>query len=401
MSALALALRGLHADPARTTLTMTSIVLGVASVIVLSGLGIGLRTGVDRNYGQLHTTIMVTKAAAATPGANQTQSLTEGDYQALRDPALAPAVAVVVPERAGSAVARHAGREILADVTGTTEGYLALRRRVVAAGRMFTDRENDQRARVVVIGPRIVDELFAGDPAAALGADVRFGRLSMRVIGVLNTIEEHRNSTVLLPLGSSRALFAGSDALNTIGVIAADRHRVAEADQQLKRILDRRHKIKDPDRRDYSAGTAAHELTRIDRYLVLINWFTLSVAGIALLIGALGVANIMLVTVVERTGEIGLRKAVGARRSAIVREFLLESLALAGTAGAGGVLVGVGLTLLGGRLLPALAPGYGVPEVSGPAVAVAFTASLAIGLVAGVYPARRAAGLNPIDALRY
>ncbi|WP_028933140.1 ABC transporter permease [Pseudonocardia spinosispora] len=399
--AFVLALRGLRADPARATLTMASIVLGVASVIVLAGLGVGLRTSVDQNYGRLNTTIVASRSLATTPGANESRSLTEGDYQALRDPAAAPAVIEVIPERTGTAVLRRDGAEFRANIVGTTGGYLHLRLRRVAVGRMFTEQENADRARVVVIGPKIVDALFGGDAGAALDADVRIGRLTMRVVGVLDTIEADRNAVSLLPLNSARALFAGSDALNSIGVVAADRTRVAEADAQLKGVLDRRHRISDPDRRDYAASTAAHELTRIDRYLALINWFTLSVAAIALVIGALGVANMMVVTVTERTGEIGVRRAVGARRSAIVREFLLEALTLAGSAGLVGVVVGISLTVLGGLTLPTIAPGYGSPAVSAPSVAVAFTASLLIGLLAGVHPALRAAGLNPIDALRH
>jgi putative ABC transport system permease protein len=227
------------------------------------------------------------------------------------------------------------------------------------------------------------------------------GRLPLKVVGVMQPVSQDQDPLCVAPMSTGRALLAGSDWLNGIGFMAVSTGRVAAAVTQANQVLDPLHRITSPGARDYTAQTNLEQIRQVDTYLDLIKWFTVAVAVIALFIGGIGVANIMVATVTERTNEIGIRKAIGARRGSILRQFLIESIAPAGLGGVGGVLVGVGLVQLGARLLPRYAPAYGTPELSWVAIALAFAISLVIGLGAGGLPAYRAARMRPIDALPY
>jgi putative ABC transport system permease protein len=292
-------------------------------------------------------------------------------------------------------------RDFDASITGTTPDYLQVRDRTIEAGSMFTAQDNEDRVRVVVLGPKVVRYLFDGDVVAALNSDVRIGRLTMRVVGVLAPGGEDQDGIGLMPLNSSRALFAGADTLNGLGVVAKDVNSVALATQEINQILDARHRITDPGERDYNTTQLTAQIQQVDGFLDLLLKFTVGVAGVALFVGALGIANIMLVTVTERTGEIGIRKAIGARSGAIMKQFLIESMAVSGFGGLGGVALGVTLVLVGREVVPRFTSQFGPPELSVVGTLTAFGVSLLIGLLAGCYPALRASRLHPIDALRY
>jgi putative ABC transport system permease protein len=205
-----------------------------------------------------------------------------------------------------------------------------------------------------------------------------------------------------MPLGAARAyLVGGNDTVNQIIVKATSTDTVPAALDEIYRVMDERHTIRDAASRDYTATAMRTLLEQGNQFLTYLTLFTVAVAAISLVVGGIGIANIMLVSVTERTREIGIRKAVGARRGAIVKQFLLESAMLAGIGGLIGIGVGVGVTVAGMIVLPQVAPKFGTPDISVPAVLVAFLVSLLIGLVAGGYPARRAASVRPIEALRY
>jgi len=205
-----------------------------------------------------------------------------------------------------------------------------------------------------------------------------------------------------MPLGAARAyLFGGDDALTTVLVEVRSSEAVPAALDQITSILDARHDIDDPEGRDYSATAFQSLLDQANQFLGFITIFTSAVAGISLVVGGIGVANIMLVSVTERTREIGIRKAIGARRRAILQQFLLESTLLAGLGGLMGIAIGVAISVTAAIALPAAVPDFPPPVVSLPSVLLAFGISLLIGLVAGGYPANRAARLRPIEALRY
>jgi putative ABC transport system permease protein len=398
---LVIAIRSLRSARLRTTLTALGVVVGVAAVIFLVALGNGMRDGFNKSYGSLNTAIVISKANASSPGANPSRSLTEDDSAALADKSLAPDIDSVTPLRNGVAVTRYRDRNFRGNISGTTPGFLLVRNRKMAAGSMFTDQDNKDRLKVAVIGPKVLKYLFDGDVRRAIGADVFIGRLGMKVIGVTEPGGDDQDAFVLVPINSSRGLFAGSNWLNGIGVMAPSVAQVPKAIDQINRILDQRHDISDPGFRDYTTSALLIQINEINKYLKLINWMTLVVGGLTLVIGTLGVANIMLVTVNNRTQEIGIRKAIGARRSAIRGQFMIESVVLAGLGGLVGTVLGVGLVLAGAKVIPHFWPELGAPGVSIYIVLGVFAVSLGIGLIAGSYPAIRAARLHPIEALRY
>jgi len=400
--AFVIAIHSMRTAPLRTVLTALGIVVGIAAVIALVAFVTGMRNGFNTTFGDLSRAVTISKNAPRVPG-TAAAPLVESDVQALRDTAKAPDIdpASVTPLRNGTALVRYEDKEFRALLGGTGTHYPQVRNRTIAAGRMFTQQEFDEKARVIVLGSDVVRRLFNGDVEAALNSRVQVGRLTMRVIGMMAPAGQDQDLLNLTPLSTVRALFAGADRVTVIGFMAVSADRVPAAVQQAQAILDPLHRIDNPGQRDYTTATNVAQLERISTYISLIKWFTLAVASIALLIGTLGVANMMIVTVAERTSEIGIRKAIGARSGAVLRQFLIESIVLAGLGGLIGVGAGVGLVVVGGELLPVYAPGYGTPELSWAAVFVAFGVSLVIGLFAGVYPAFRAARLHPIDALRY
>jgi putative ABC transport system permease protein len=399
--ALVIAFRSLRSARLRTALTALGVVVGVAAVIFLVGLGNGMRDGFNKSWGQLSTAIIISKTNASLPGANPSRSLTEDDVAALENKSDAPDIASVTPLRNGLAITRFQDREFRGNIAGTTPTFLQVRNHYIVTGRMFTDQENAERKRVAVIGPKLVQYLFDGDNNKAVGSQVFIGRLAMTVIGVTEPGGDDQDAFTIVPINSARSLFAGSNWLNGIGIMAPSVQQVQPALDQIFKILDKQHEITDPGFRDYVPTALLIQIQEINKYLVLLNWVTLSVGAICLVIGTLGVANIMLVTVNNRTREIGIRKAIGARRSAIMRQFLIESVVLAGFGGLIGAALGVGLVIGGAKLLPVWVPQLGAPAVTLNVVFVVFGISLIIGLVAGCYPAIRAARMHPIDALRF
>jgi putative ABC transport system permease protein len=215
---------------------------------------------------------------------------------------------------------------------------------------------------------------------------------------------EPADNNVVMPLDSARRfVFGGGDKLNQITVQVAETSQVPVAEDQVISVLSDRHRIQDPAKRDFEVQSLRSRLDTFNQILRILTLFTASVASISLLVGAIGVLNIMLVSVTERTREIGIRKAIGATRRAILQQFLVEAIVLAGLGGVIGIAVGVGLAVVGAHVAPAMGPTLSnfAPSVSLPSVLLAFGISLAIGVIAGGYPANRAARLRPVEALRY
>jgi len=398
---LRIALRGLRANKLRSTLTTLGIVIGVSAVIILVALGNGLQTGFNQSFSALATQITVSKAEGSAPGGGAARDLTDSDVNALGNRAQAPDIASATPVVTGTALLRTGTRLFRASVAGSTADYLAVNNRGLTAGSFFTDAQARANARVVVLGPNPVATLFDGDPAAALNKRIRVGRITFTVIGVAKSDGQLDNAAIM-PLGAARTyLLGGTDTVDQIIVKASSTSAVPAALDQLTRILNQRHYIKNPDERDFEAKALQTLLDQSNQFLTFLTLFTVAVAAISLIVGGIGIANIMLVSVTERTREIGIRKAIGARSATILKQFLIESTVLAGLGGLVGVGVGVGITLAAAVLLPRSVPNFPPPAVSLGSVVLAFTISLAIGLVAGGYPANRAARLRPIEALRY
>ena len=395
---------GLLSNKLRTFLTMLGITIGVASVTVLVSLGQAVDGFVRQQFLGLGANLII-----IFPGENErgeTQRLTMDDYRSLSDPFRVPDALEVMPQVIRNNIpTRSDERQTNGRIRGVTANYLGVRGRELLAGEFFSVQDVDSQARVAVLGIDTAERLFPN--SRAVGEDIRIGDVRFRVIGVLTEIggtpfggnEDDiiaiPISTALTRLGGERVL-TGARAINSIVVQARDGDSVDAAAQQVRLTLREQRNISFRAEDDFQIFTQTDLLATSENIFSLLTIFLGIIAGISLLVGGIGIMNIMLVTVTERTREIGLRKAVGAQRRDIVYQFLTEAV-LISLAGGG---VGMALALSGALLVSALVPDLDVSVQAG-SLLLATAISLAIGVFFGIYPANRAAALNPIDALRY
>ncbi|MGH3765012.1 MAG: ABC transporter permease [Pseudonocardiaceae bacterium] len=399
--AVRIALRGLRANRLRSVLTMLGIIIGVAAVILLVAIGNGVQSAVNEKVQPLANLITISPSTGNVPGGGPPKDLIDGDVAALQKQV--PDAAVVLPAVTGDALAETQSSQFRSKVAGSTERWLEVNNRDMQVGTFFDEAQVRSTARVAVIGPTVATTLF-GDAQGALGQTIRLNRQSFKVIGVMQAVGEPGDSSVVMPMSSVRRyVFGGGDKVNQITVQVRQADSVPVAENDVIRTLSDRHRIKDSGKRDFEVQSLRSRLETFQQILGILTLFTASVAAISLVVGGIGVLNIMLVSVTERTREIGIRKAIGATRRAILQQFLIESVVLAGVGGMIGVLIGVGLSVLGAEIAPALGSSLDTfaPKVTLPSVLLSFGISLAIGLVAGGYPANRAARLRPVEALRY
>jgi putative ABC transport system permease protein len=416
--ALLVALRAVRAHWLRSALTMLGLVIGVSAVVLLAACGLGVKNSVDARIEPVANNITIVSQAVSVPNAAPAQPLTDDDAAALEG---APDVGSVAPAVTGSPtpgaattgtlIATNSAQDLTANIIGTTDNWASTNNRSFTAGSFFDDTQTREAARVAVLGPTVARTLF-GQGSAALGQTVQINHVPFRVVGMMASYGQQLDNTAVMPLDTARRYVFGygmgstSHHLHQITAEATQQAAVPAAMDEITYILDARHHITNPQMRDYQIQTLGSRLTSFNQIVTILVLFTPAVAGLSLVVGGIGVLNIMLVSVTERTREIGIRKAIGATSRAILKQFLLVSTVLAGLGGLLGVGVGIGLAFLVRAIAPAITPATGAladftPVLSAPPVLAAFTISLGIGLLAGSYPAYRAARLRPIQALRY
>jgi putative ABC transport system permease protein len=410
------ALRGVLANKLRSLLTMSGILIGVAAVIILISAGTGANRSITDQITSLGAnTLTVTpnstlgggrgsrnQAAAATAVNSGTQTrnsqLTIEDAESLVDPSLAPDIGLVAPVVSVSSVtATYSGaNHSVATFTGTSPSYLTINSNTVQSGVPLTDSDYTGRRRAALLGPTVAKDLIGGDGLAMVGQTVQFNGVSFEVVGILTAKgsqgPQDRDDVVIAPLTSVQDTLASYGNLSSIAAQATASDKVDAAQDQISSILTSRHHVT-PAQADFTIYNPSSILETVNTVTGTFTLLLGAVAGISLFVGGIGVMNIMLVTVTERTREIGIRKAIGAQRSDIVGQFLMEAVLLSLAGGAIGVVIGVvvgSLKIAGFQLV-----------VAPYSIVLAFVVSVAIGLFFGWYPANRAASLRPIDALRY
>jgi putative ABC transport system permease protein len=415
---LFIALRTLRSHKWRSALTTLGLVIGVAAVILLTALGQGVAGSVNAAVKPVADAVIIAPILPTTQGGPSAKPLTDHDAESL---AAIPGIVDLVPYVDGSAtgavgqvsqavVVQVPGANYLsATVIGTTANYADAAQRFTEAGTFFTETQAMANVRVAVLGPLVANSLFGPNPNAALDKIVRVNHRPFRVIGVMKAYGQGQDNAVVMPEGAARAgVFGygyGGDEVSGIAMLANSTAEVNGIEARAVQILRANHHIHDPKYDDFQVQDLGSRVSTFTQLIQLITSFVPAIAAISLLVGGIGVLNIMLLSVADRTKEIGTRKAVGASDSAILLQFVLEAITLAGLGGLLGVMFGVGMIFMVKLLIPLFgANGFLStfnPILSVTPIAVAFFSSLIIGLFAGGYPAWRAAQLKPVEALRF
>lgn len=402
---LRVAVSSLAAHTMRSILTMLGIVIGVAAVIALVAVGKGAQAQVVSQFQSLGSNL-VTVTAMPSFGFSQSglqqssRTLTMSDVNAIQS--LATSVSLVAPLYSTNATVTYGGSTTSTTINGVTAAYATVRNTTVSRGRFLTQEDNDNMAMVVILGTSVVEDLFGSSDVNAVGETVRINRQNYEVIGVLKSKgqsgPQNQDDVILMPLRTAQLKLggAGTNSVRSINLQVRTADEMGLAQAQVTAILRTLHGLATGADNDFLVQNQADILSSVEETSGTFTTLLGSIAAISLLVGGIGIMNIMLVSVTERTREVGLRKAVGAKRGDILVQFLTEAIVISVLGGVIGVVLGV----VGAQVItPLLSSSQAV--VTSQSVALALAVSLGIGVFFGLYPANRAASLNPIDALRY
>jgi putative ABC transport system permease protein len=394
------AFQSILANPLRSTLTMLGIIIGVAAVITMLALGTGAQRAIDARISALGAQLLTVYPGQSYRhgiASNLRISLTTDDAKALaQDSRL---VADVVPEIQQPLQIKYGNQNLNLNVVGTTSNFDEVRGYTVRFGRMFTRGDAEARQRYAVLGAEI-PEMLGVNGAALIGRTISIRAIPFEVVGVFaergsDGSWSNPDERVLIPLQTAQYRVFGTDRLRSVAVRIAEGVPLEQGMVDIERVLRREHKIGPGEENDFRIRNRGEVLTTQQAASQVFTYLLASIAGVSLLVGGIGIMNIMLVSVAERTREIGIRKALGATRRTILMQFLVEALVLCLVGGLFGILLGGA-----GSVVLARFAGWNT-FFSPAAVGLAFLFSASVGIFFGLWPARRAALLNPIDALRY
>ena len=400
------ALESLSGNKLRSGLTVLGIVIGVAAVIAMLAVGKGAQESITGSINSIGTNLLV-----VFPGGKEQdrfRPLTMRDADALRDQLAAPSIEAVAPTLEIGGEVAFGGQQTSSPLIGVTPAYFQVRNVNLTEGEFITEEHVLGRASVVLLGPEVAETLF-GHADGITGETVRINGQPFRVIGVLESkgggAFGSEDNQMIVPLTTAKARLFGpksgqsGDRVDVIYVQAADADLVSQAMEEIAQVLRARHRITDGID-DFTIFTQQDLLAEAETITNVLTTFLGGIAGISLLVGGIGIMNIMLVTVTERTREIGLRKALGARKRDILTQFLTESSLLSFIGGMIGILLGWLIAFIVRQIAAANDAPF-TPVVGLDAILLATIFSAAIGLFFGIYPANRAASLEPVEALRY
>ena len=400
------ALRGLMANKLRSALTILGIVIGVAAVVALMAIGNGATSSITSRIasnGSNLLNIMAGRSQRPAPGAQTAPTyLTYNDYQALA--LTLTDIAGIAPAYQGRYTVTQAANTSSTSVTGITEDYLRVHTYEIDKGRGINANDRSKQNQVAVIGSTTATDLFT-NPSNAVGQVIKINNVSFTVVGVLKSKGssgfDNQDDVVLIPLETGYSRLFGSNAVqngdkvvNAIAVSASSADTIDSVSAQITFVLRRTHHLKAADAADFRVMNQAQLLSTLTGVTTTLTTFLGAIAALSLLVGGIGIMNITLVSVSERTREIGLRKAVGARKDHILFQFLVETMTLSISGGVIGILFGVAIAWVVTQLKLITA------QVTLSSVLLSFFFSMAIGLFFGIYPAYRAANLHPMEALR-
>ena len=397
------ALGALRANKLRSLLTMLGIVIGVGSVIAMIALGTGAQQAVKDRISALGTTLL-TVSPGQMFGRGGISSEADRAKLVMKDAAAleerGTMFLAVQPEMSRNMQVQYLNKNTNTSITGTTANYLTVRKYELSAGRMFSSQEDNAKARVAVVGPEVVKNLGLESPYAILDEPIRVRGIQFTVIGVLKSKGQAQpwmnpDDQILVPLSTARFRVIGSDRIRSISVLAKTEEQIPETIAEIQKILRREHKLRQGRPDDFSIRNQSDFLSTFAETTVVFTYLLAGIAAVSLVVGGIGIMNIMLVSVTERTREIGVRKALGATRFNILFQFLIEAVVLCLMGGCIGILLG------GGVATWLSAAFQWNTQISSTSILLAFGFSALVGILFGVWPARRAAKLDPILALRY
>lgn len=389
------AFRGITSNKLRSALTLLGVLIGVGSVILLTGVGNGSKQAVAESISSLGTNVLTLRASGGSGATVRTQSLTTEIADKLADTTNSPHIAQVVPELSSSQTVSTSATSTTATVLGTTANYFDVTNSTVAVGTAFTEYDVTRDAKVVVIGATLAQNIFSSTDV--VGKTLNIDSVTYTVDGVLaakdSTGASDPNSSLVMPISRMQQSISGYGKLSTIVLQATNSDSLDAAKSEATAVLQTAYKTASASDLNFTITSQSDLLTTLSSTTSTLTAMLTAVASISLVVGGIGVTNIMLVTVTERTREIGIRKALGANRAAILGQFLIEATVLSLLGGLLGVAAAYGLsifTILGVK-----------PVILPSSVLLAVGVSVAIGVFFGSYPANRAASMRPVDALRH